>query len=107
MHDVQAGHKDVSAANRRVNGKAGRDSNRPKSSTGASPAHSQDVTRIYLSEIGKARLLTAEEEISLTRAAREGCMPGSGPVAQILQFIGNVQYILFRPSKGFVIVANL
>ena len=36
--------------------------------------HHGDVTRIYLSEIGRARLLTAKEEKSLSRAAREGCM---------------------------------
>lgn len=35
--------------------------------------HQGDVTRIYLSEIGRARLLTADEEKDLTRAAREGC----------------------------------
>ncbi len=36
--------------------------------------HHGDVTRIYLSEIGRAKLLTADEEKSLSRAARGGCM---------------------------------
>ncbi len=36
--------------------------------------HHGDVTRIYLSEIGRAGLLTADEEKSLTRAAHGGCL---------------------------------
>jgi len=36
--------------------------------------HHGDVTRIYLSEIGRAKLLTADEEKSLSRAANDGCM---------------------------------
>ena len=36
--------------------------------------HHGDVTRIYLSEIGRAKLLTADEEKSLSRAALGGCM---------------------------------
>lgn len=36
--------------------------------------HHGDVTRIYLSEIGRAKLLTADEEKSLSRAALDGCM---------------------------------
>ena len=33
-----------------------------------------DFTHLYLSEIGRAKLLTAEEEIQLSRAAQTGCM---------------------------------
>ncbi|WP_224784703.1 sigma-70 family RNA polymerase sigma factor [Marinihelvus fidelis] len=39
----------------------------------SSRAHHGDVTRIYLSEIGRTRLLTAEEECELSRALHEGC----------------------------------
>lgn len=36
--------------------------------------HHGDVTRIYLSEIGRAGLLSADEEKRLSRAARDGCL---------------------------------
>lgn len=36
--------------------------------------HHGDVTRIYLGEIGRARLLSAQEEISLGRKAQSGCV---------------------------------
>ncbi len=43
------------------------------SKTGTRPVHHGDVTRIYLSEIGRSPLLNADQEKSLTRAARQGC----------------------------------
>ena len=46
----------------------------PKSSTVRSrPQHHGDVTRIYLSEIGRSALLTADQEKELSRAALGGC----------------------------------
>ena len=46
----------------------------PKTSqTRRRPVHHGDVTRIYLSEIGRSALLTADEEKSLSRAAIGGC----------------------------------
>jgi RNA polymerase nonessential primary-like sigma factor len=77
MQDVQSGHKEVSASNQHptqalaVKAVTKRSSSH---SSSRSNAHGNDVTRIYLSEIGRAALLTADEEKSLTRAARSGCV---------------------------------
>lgn len=45
-----------------------------KSKYRKSGQHHADVTHIYLTEIGRSRLLTAEEEVALTRAAQKGCL---------------------------------
>jgi RNA polymerase nonessential primary-like sigma factor len=36
--------------------------------------HHADVTYLYLNEIGRSRLLTADEEVILSRAAQQGCL---------------------------------
>lgn len=77
MQDVQSGHRDVAVSNQHpVQVGAGNIapavSAAHNSTRGIS--HGNDVTRIYLSEIGRARLLTADEEKTLSRDARNGCV---------------------------------
>lgn len=72
MQDVHQGQEDVSAPDKPPTVSSG---NSCKSLTARRPQHHYrgDVTHIYLGEIGRARLLTAEEEIDLSRKARQGC----------------------------------
>lgn len=73
------GHKSGNGKTTAVKAKSAADAKNAKaplvrtSDTRTRPVHHGDVTRIYLSEIGRAQLLTADEEKSLTRAARKGC----------------------------------
>jgi RNA polymerase nonessential primary-like sigma factor len=77
MQHVQTGHRDVSVS-KQNHAKAVVAKVVPArlSPPGSATANTKcnDVTRIYLNEIGRARLLTADEEKSLTRASRNGCV---------------------------------
>ena len=75
MHYSQVGHRDVP----RLHKDRIRQSELPrvksgKKKTDRSAGHHGDVTYLYLNEIGRAKLLSAEEEIQLSRAAQSGCV---------------------------------
>jgi len=73
MHEPPAGHTDVPALYADDAYPAVSSLPRDRTSTTRSPGYNGDVTHYYLSEIGRTRLLSAEEEIQLSRASRAGC----------------------------------
>ena len=75
MQEVQTGPRDGSTKAKSGKSKnPERFSRRSSFTNGRHTAVNHDVTRIYLSEIGRSRLLTAEEEVELSRAAQNGCV---------------------------------
>ncbi len=74
MQDAHSGHRDVPVLHADEADKTvlPRFKGKPRASRPA--PHRADVTHLYLNEIGRAKLLTAKEEVQLSRAAQAGCI---------------------------------
>ena len=74
MREVHTGHRDVtrlSADDVHISMASGIEG---KGTSARKVTPHTDVTHLYLNEIGRARLLTAAEEVKLARAAQSGCL---------------------------------
>ena len=73
MHEALVGHTDVPMLYAGDAYPAVSSPLQGRTRTRHSPGHNGDVSHYYLSEIGRTRLLSAEQEIQLSRAAQAGC----------------------------------
>lgn len=74
MQHVQTGQGEETAVRESRQATSRAPDSVPAKTSKSGPSRGSDVTRIYLSEIGRAELLTAEEEVTFARAARAGCL---------------------------------
>jgi RNA polymerase nonessential primary-like sigma factor len=73
MQDAPNGHMDAPVLHVEDGEKTVLPRFKGKPRTPRPAAHRIDVTHLYLNEIGRAKLLTAKEEIQLSRAGQAGC----------------------------------
>jgi len=74
MQNTQSGHTEVPKLQNSGYETTAMPLVKGKKRSARSGSHHADVTYLYLNEIGRSRLLTAEEEIELSRAAQAGCL---------------------------------
>lgn len=96
MQDVQHGHMDVSVSKTPPGGISSAKAESRQRAVERQPGQTADATRIYLSEIGRSRLLTPEEEIALSRAARNGC------VASRQRMIESNLRLVVNVARGYI-----
>jgi len=73
VQEALMGHTDVPRPGANNAESAGANGIGSSKRSARSGGHHADATNLYLSEIGRTRLLTAQEELQLARAAQKGC----------------------------------